>query len=190
MAIEVTEFLPALETFPWSDTDAPDPADRGIRPIANLRAVLEDGIVPVPGAGDFQMFRANVTLPPNFVYSLQDAYVNIGGAGLVAASNWETIASFTYQDATSGNNTFVCHFPLFSRGAVTLGVSGSSWTQPYCIDCPFPTFLQKAGSLFSVRLINRTVDDIAITVDILLNFLVFTVAQEFDAGVNTPLLTR
>lgn len=190
MAIEVTEFVPDLEVFPWSDTGAPDPAVRGVRPMGNLRAVIEDGVVAVPGAGDFQMFRSNTTLPPNFMYSIQDAYVSIGGVGLPAASNWEVLGSFTYQDATSGNNTFVCNFPLFSRGANTQGVSGLSWAQPYCLDCPLPSFLQKAGSVFSIRLINRTVDDIAITVDITLSFLVFTIAQEFDAGVNTPLLTR
>lgn len=136
------------------------------------------------------MLRATMTLPPNFVYSLQDIYVSLGGAGLPAASNWELLAELSYLDATAGNNSFAIILPLDSSGAVAHAISGLGWEQPYCLECTYPSFLAKAGSVYSVRMINRTIDDIAITFNIVMSFLVYTVAQEFDAGVNTPLLTR
>lgn len=192
MAIEVTEFVPSLEIFPWADTGAPDPALRGIRPMGALTAVLNDGVVPVPGAGDFQAFRSTVTLPVNYLYALQDVYLSIGGVGTAPGtdSNWELIAEMLYVDATPGNNSFEIMLPIRSAGAAMNGMSGNSWEQVYCLDCPVPRFLQKAGSVFTARFVDRTIDDIAATFNCVMSFLVFTVAQEFDAGVNTPILTR
>lgn len=192
MAIEVTEFVPTLEVFPWSDTGAPDPSRQGIRPMGNLRATMVGGVIPVPGAGDFQAFRATITLPDNFMYALQDVYCAIGGAGADPASdsNWELIANMDYLDATAGNTNTECRLPLISPGAAMHAMSGASWQQAYCLDCPVPKFLQKAGSVFSLRFVDRTVDDIAADFDLTMSFLVFTIAQEFDAGVNTPILIR
>lgn len=190
MAQETTEFVPALEVFPWSDTGAPDPALRGIRPLGNLLAVIEDGAVAIPAVGANQAIRATITLPPNFMYALQDVYVSVGGAGLPAAGQWDPLAVIMYLDNTAGDNDFQVVMPLKSEGAAMAGISTLQWVIPYCMCGPVPRFLQKAGSVLTIRLVNPNDDDIAVLFDCTLNFLRYTVAQEFDAGVNTPVLTR
>lgn len=190
MAQDTTEFVPILRKVSWSDTGAPDPSIRGIRPLGALSAIVEDGTVDAPGVGANSVIRSTTTLPANFMYSLQDVYCSIGGNGVPSASNWSNNANLLILDATPGQNNFNLHMALESPGASSFGISGNTWEHPYCLHCAVPKFIQKPGSVITLRFNNQTDDDIAATFNLILNFLVFTVAQEFDAGVNTPLLTR
>jgi len=193
MSQETTTFAPIISMFPWSDTDAPDSAIKGIRPMGNLLAIVDDGAIAIPSSGDNQAVRCDLTLPPNFMYALQDLYVGISGAGLAAASNWELVGGFRYQNSqggVAGTESFSALLSMTSPGATMFGVSGLTWEQAFQLQSPMPKFLQTPGSTWDLRLINLTNDDIVAQLNYVASFLMFTINQEFDAGVNTPLLTR
>lgn len=188
MAIVTTTFTPDLTVFPWSDTDAPDPGRRGIRPLGELVAVVLDGAVGAPGAGDNQHVSCNVTLPDNFQYILTDAMASVVGIGLAAADNWEAQAGLIVFDL-GGTPTPLKEFAV-GMSSVAPWQLATSFVKAWRPDDPLPTYLLNGGTFIETSYTNLTDDDIAVVFNFVFRFLTYTVAQQFDAGVNTPLLVR
>jgi len=186
MAIEATTFTPVFTMFPWSDSSGHEDT---LQPIGSLMANVRDGVIPVPGAGDSQEVRCDVTLPENFSYVLTDAYMSILGAGATSASNWEVLASLIFQDTTPGQpQTFELGLNWFTDGVSQ--ATGLIWVNAYRVATPLPTFQQLAGGLWQTRAHNNTNDDIAAQFQLTMRFLVYTIGQQFDSKVNTPQLIR
>lgn len=191
MAIETTIFDYNLSLFPWSDTDAPDPGRRGIRPQAVLLGVIRDGVIDQPGVGDNAHVRLNlVPLPANFMYVLTDYSCSIAGTGLAAADNWENNATLIYQDTVGGIGS--SQSLEYSIGLTSIGPAqvDAAWISTWRPTLALPTFMMAGGGNLQARFTNLTNNDVAGNLNAIVRFLVYTLTQEFDAGVNTPLLIR
>lgn len=188
MAIETTDFTPTERIFPWGDTGAPNPTVRGLRPLGELYVNVLDGVVPVPSAGDNQNVTVNVNLPDNFVYLFMDTAVSVDGVGLATADNWEDLASIVLFDVSTG----VVPNLEYSIGYVSAGGIGfgTRWIHNWRAQAPFPTYMLAGGTRVLTRFTNLTNDDIASNFNLVHRFIQYTVTQQFDAGVNSPILTR
>lgn len=190
MASEFTIFSPALRVNPWSDTDAPDPSDRGIRPLGELLAVTREGAVDQPGVSDNAVIRVNINLPINFMYTLTDCACAVTGIGLPAASNWVLGGSLLYQNTVAGAlgaDAMEYHIGMIANTAVQ---ENGFFNVDYRPAGNLPSFLQEGGGNWQARFNNQTDNDIAVTFDCVFRFLIYTVQQQYDAGVNTPTLIR
>lgn len=187
MAIEATTFTPDSTIFPWADADGQ--ADT-TQPIGELMFNVKDGVIPVPGAGDSQEVRCDVTLPPNFSYVLTDLTMSLLGVGLKAADNWENLASLIYLgDVTPGSPDGI-EWGLGWTSEGPTNATGLVWFHVYKNFGKIPGFQQNAGGLWQTRVQNKTVDDIGAQFQFTMRFLIYTIGQQFDAAINTPQLIR
>lgn len=150
--------------------------------MGELIANVKDGAVALSGAGDTQEIVFNITLPVNFVYVLSDMSANVIGTGLPAAITWEELGFSQFLG--SGREYSI---GWFSRGAHQVGASSMmSWGNGQDI----PGFLIVGGGSWQNRLSNQTDEEIAVTFNFTMRFLVYSVQQRFDSRINTPQLTR
>lgn len=189
MAIETTTLVPVLQFFPWSDTRAPLAGSDALRPMGELYSVIVDGVIAAPGASTNQVLRVDTTLPANFVYSLIDISMSMLGVGLATAGNWENLATCIIFDLSASppvpNKEYGVN--LVSDGVAQ---SDANWIQVWRPASPLPTYLYSGGSIVQTRYTNLTDNDIASSCNFIARFLQYSVAQQYDAGVNTPQLIR
>lgn len=189
MSVDVTVLTPAESIFPWDDSvDTPDLLKQ-VRPVGELRIVVRDGAVAIGGVGDSQEVRIDNTLPVNFSYVMKDASLLVTGAGLPAASNWELQASMVYNHREDAAPTII-QWGLGWDSPGAAGASTAFWNTIYRPIAKLPSFQMTQGSQIQTRLTNLTTNDIAVTINYTLFFLVYTLNQRFDSNINTPLLTR
>jgi hypothetical protein len=185
-----TLFFPTPEMFPWSVTAAPNSAISGIKPLGAMTTVTRDGTIALTGVGDVQMTQASVVLPANFLYALTDIAVMIHQATLPAAMNWESTAQLTWFDTIGGlGSSQTMEFGI-GMDSTLVKENGTVCHRVYRAAGPLPTFLLVGGGSLNAVFNNLTSNDVAATFNYVARFLVYTVDQQFDAGVNTPLLTR
>lgn len=180
MARVLTTVVPTLHTFPWSGARGEGPS---IRPIAELLAFANGAAITISGVGDTQQIQVLVTLPVNYTYAWVYANAAIVGAGAKTADNWEDDAALNYT--TSG--TFVATSWISAGASEQTG----NWVKSFRLpEGTLPNTLLRGGDPVASQFMNLSTDDIAVTFSMTLRFLVYTVVQEFDTAVNTPILVR
>lgn len=185
MAIVTTTIVPVLTLFPWqSRTGVQDT----LKPVAELMANSRDEAITLSGTGDTQETRWSVMLPPNFTYILKDFSASID---IAATNTWEDLQSLIYFDTVSGGSsqTFEYGIGLKSEG-VARRTGTTSQEQVYRPIAPLPSFMQVGGGLWTATFVDLTTEEGAANFNCTARFLVYTIAQQFDVQVNTPLLTR
>lgn len=188
MSIVLTTVVPVLSSLPWSDTGAPDPSDKSIQPMGVLQAKIRDEVIGAPGTGDNQVVLVNIQLPVNFMYSLTDIACSFRTTGLVAANNWEDDAVCLFFD--SAGPAIIDTIEYLMGYKSQLLASNTTSLRSYQPFGEIPKFLQVGGSTWQSVFTNNTDDDIVATMNLMARFLVFTVDQQYDVGVNTPQLVR
>jgi hypothetical protein len=166
--------------------------ESGLAPLGEIFAVVRDGVIAQPGVGDSANVTSNVTLPVNFMYALTDISVDIDVAGLIGDNNWAlrgTAIWFDTVGVTPSSAKLEFSVGLSSPGAIAQQ-SGTRAGVSFFPIGPLPNFLQVGGGLWNFTFENLTTNDIAANFNFVARFLRYTVAQQFDAGVNTPSLTR
>jgi len=184
MAIITTTIVPILGLFPWSDATG---QQRTVQPIAELVAAINQGSVAATGAGDTQFLIADFGLPPNFSYVLTDASAMIRVPSLPALHNWDVLAGCVLLDPESAAPRKRYSLGFESPGAHQFSTTASDLD--YVLHNKPPTFQTRDGFFF-IRFVNVTENDLSAELNMTFRFLVFTKSQEYDSGVNSPLLTR
>lgn len=185
MAVVTTTIVPALTIFPWTDLEGTKPDN--IQPIGELMANTRDGAITLSGTGDTQEARWVVTLPPNYSYVLQDYSASIN---ISAANTWEDLQTLIFQDTggAAGTQTFEWGINLKSEG-VTRGPSTVIQIQTYR-PLAYPKFQMRGGGVLQSTFVDLTTEEGAANLNATARFLIYTIAQQFDTSVNTPLLVR
>ncbi len=186
MAIVTTSIIPTLTYFPWADRGGV--IEESIQPVGELIANSRDEPVTLSGVGDTQELRWNWTLPPNNSYVCIDltATINIPAA----ANTWEDVNSLIFFDTTElAAQTFEWGIGLISDGVAHQAgtVNQGKFYRPAS---PLPTFQQNAGGSWQAAFVNLTTNEPAANFNGTARFLVYTIGQQYDAAVNTPLLIR
>lgn len=189
MAIELTQITPELAMFPWADTGAPDSSDKSLRPLGVLQAKVRDTTIAVPAAGDNQVVSVTTVLPVNFMYVLTDIAAYMRTVGLVAANNWEEFAGLLFFDSAGPAIIDTIEYPMGYNSTLT-GASNLTANRAWIPFGPLPKFLQVGGSTWNSVFTNNTNDDISGNLNFMARWVVYTVSQQYDAGVNTPQLIR
>lgn len=189
MALVQTTFTADTRRFSFSDTDAPDPAVPGYRPLGQLLMNVVDGAVPLSAAGDTQEIVCDFTLPSNFQYVLMDARAKIDGLGAVAADNWNNLGGAIYTSIVGqfASPLYEAGFEWLSQGA---SLNATRWDKFWRPVGELPKYQLTGGGSWTNRFDNTNAEDIAVVFNFQMWFWVYTIAQEFDALVNTPTLVR
>lgn len=187
MAIVVTALVPDLVVFPW-ESRGPPIDQKSVQPFGVLQAKIRNSVVAGAGTGDNQVLTVTTALPANNMYVLTDIAAYIRTVGLVGANNWEPDAHLLYFDSGGPLIADTIEYPMNYSGNLsqTNTTSVMVWT-PFA---PFPTFLEVGGSTWVSIFTNLTDDDISGTFNFMARWLMYTVEQQYDANVGTPLLTR
>lgn len=187
MTLIVTTVTPELTLFPW--TRGTGEGD-SVLPVAELQANKRDAAITLSGSGDTQECRTSVNLPANNVYLLKDISCSMQVDGFT--NTWENIASLIYQNTISGGaytQTIEYAVDMISEGS-SIYQGGTKNVKAYRPIAPLPTFFQEGGGFWILNLNNNTLEEPVAEFNVTWRFLVYTVAQLFNARVNTPILTR
>lgn len=182
MAIITVTFTPALVFTPW--TDAPG-APKDPSPVGELNAGTAGGSMTLSGAGDTQEARWTVTLPANYSWVLTDVALSMQTA-TAGTNSWPDLQNAQYFD---GNTGLLYALGLISDG-VMVGQGSLAEIQAYRLRGDKPTFMQKAGAIWQFTLVNLTAEEPVGIFNAHARFLAYTIDQEFDTRINTPVLTR
>lgn len=187
MAIVTTTLIPELTFVPWTEVGHEHVGiESNPKPFGELIANTRDGVITLSGVGDTQEVRWSITLPPNFSYVLKDLAVSVAVDG---TNTWPAQANLVFFNTSAeAPQTFEYGLGMTSEG-LSLGTTVTE-ARHYRPAGPLPSFMQLADNVWQIVVVNATLQEPVANFNGVGRFLMYSIAQQFDTSINTPLLTR
>lgn len=187
MAVDTTTITPTITATPFAGYTQSNVDTVGARGV--IEASVSAVSIPAPGAGDNQLLKLNITLPPNFAYSMVDYCLELRSSSSVF--NWQDNSVLQINQNTAGNGVSR-PVGLKSTGTGLIGSTpqASAYYVPVCPTTALFRGINADSPFIQADFFNSTANDVEYFVLLYSRFLQFDIEQLRNLEVNSPIPVR